>query len=146
MAYRAISSELLISAEASLIFDILADPSRHAAIDGSNTVRGHVGEQTRLALGSTFAMKMRYGIPYRIKSRVYEFEEGRLIAWGHLGGHRWRYELESTGEQTLVTETFDWSTSRLPIAIHILGYPRRHRRNMEQTLRQLAGLVESTSE
>jgi hypothetical protein len=142
MAYRVVSCERLILAEASLIFDILADPSRHAAIDGSGTVQGHVGKQGRLALGSTFAMKMRFGIPYQIKSRVYEFEEGRLIAWGHLGGHRWRYELKTEGEHTLVTETFDWSTSRLPIAIQILGYPRRHRSNIEQSLERLAELAE----
>jgi hypothetical protein len=146
MAYRVVSCERLILAEASLIFDILADPSRHAAIDGSGTVQGHVGKQRRLALGSTFAMKMRFGIPYQIKSRVYEFEEGRLIAWGHLGGHRWRYELKTEGEHTLVTETFDWSTSRLPIAIQILGYPRRHRSNIEQTLERLAELAESIAE
>ena len=146
MAYRAVSCERLIPAEASLIFDILADPSKHAAIDGSGTVQGHVGKQGRLALGSTFAMKMRFGIPYRVKNRVYEFGEGHLIAWGNLAGHRWRYELKVEGEQTLVTETFDWSTSRLPIAIQILGYPRRHRSNMEQTLDRLAELAESTSE
>lgn len=145
MARRVVSCERLISSEASVIFEILADPSRHAAIDGSGTVQGHVGEQRRLVLGSTFVMKMRFGVPYRIKSRVYEFEEGRLIAWGHWGGHRWRYELEEVGDRTRVIETFDWSTSRLPIAIQILGYPRRHRRNMEQTLQRLAKLVESAN-
>ena len=146
MAFRAVSCERFVSAETSVIFDILADPSRHAAIDGSGTVQGHIGTQGRLALGSTFAMKMRFGIPYRVKNRVYEFDEGRLIAWANLAGHRWRYELKVEGEQTLVTETFDWSTSRLPIAIQILGYPRRHRSNMEQTLDRLAELAESTSE
>ena len=146
MAFRAVSCERFVSAEAAVIFDILADPSRHAAIDGSGTVQGHIGTQGRLALGSTFAMKMRFGIPYRGKNRVYEFDEGRLIAWANLAGHRWRYELKVEGEQTLVTETFDWSTSRLPIAIQILGYPRRHRSNMEQTLDRLAELAESTSE
>ena len=102
MARRVVSCERLISSEASAIFEILADPSRHAAIDGSGTVQGHVGEQRRLVLGSTFVMKMRFGVPYRIKSRVYEFEEARLIAWGHWGGHRWRYELEEVGERTRV--------------------------------------------
>ena len=144
MTCRSISRERLISCEAPMIFEVLVDPSKHAAIDGSGTVRGHVGEQSRLALGSTFIMKMRFGIPYRIKSRVYEFEEGRLIAWGHFGGHRWRYQLEPAGERTRVTETFDWSTSRLPLAIQMLGYPRRHGANMDQTLQRLAELVEST--
>ena len=48
MAYRAVSCERLIPAKASLIFDILADPSKHAAIDGSGTVQGHVGLAVRL--------------------------------------------------------------------------------------------------
>ncbi len=142
MSRRIISCERLISASPSIIFDVLADPSQHAAIDGSGTVQGHVGKQSRLSLGSTFAMKMRLGMPYRMKSRVLEFEEGRLIAWGHFGGHIWRYELSEVGEQTLVTETFDWSTSRLPILIQLLRYPRRHMKNMESTLMRLAGLVE----
>ncbi|HJL98394.1 MAG: dimethyladenosine transferase [Acidimicrobiales bacterium] len=146
MSPRVTSRERLMSAPASVIFDVLADPAQHAAIDGSGTVQGHVGKQSRLSLGSTFAMKMRFGIPYRIKSRVLEFEESRLIAWGHLGGHIWRYELEEVGDQTLVTETFDWSTSRLPLVIEILGYPRRHNKNMERTLLRLAGLVELTTE
>ena len=146
MSSRVTSRERLISAPASVIFDVLADPSQHAAIDGSGTVQGHVGQQSRLSLGSTFAMKMRFGIPYRIKSRVLEFEENRLIAWGHLGGHIWRYELEEIGEQTLVTETFDWSTARLPLLIEVVGYPRRHNKNMERTLWRLAGLVELTTE
>ena len=121
MARRSVSCERLISAEASVIFDVLVDPSQHAAIDGSDTVQGHLGQQGRLSLGSTFAMRMRLWLPYRIKSRVLEFEENRLIAWGHFGGHRWRYELRPVDEKTLVTETFDWSTSRLPLVIQAVG-------------------------
>ena len=144
MARRSVSCERLISAEASVIFDVLADPSQHAAIDGSDTVQGHLGQQGRLSLGSTFAMRMRLWLPYRIKSRVLEFEENRLIAWGHFGGHRWRYELRPVDENTLVTETFDWSTSRLPLVIESVGYQRRHLKNMERTLFRLAGLVETS--
>ena len=144
MARHSVSCERLISAEASVIFDVLADPSQHAAIDGSDTVQGHLGQQGRLSLGSTFAMRMRLWLPYRIKSRVLEFEENQLIAWGHFGGHRWRYELRPVDEKTLVTETFDWSTSRLPLVIEAVGYPRRHLKNMERTLFRLAGLVETS--
>ena len=143
MTRRTLSLERLVSAGPSEIFDILADPSQHAAIDGSSTVRGHIGQQDRLALGSTFAMKMRLGLPYRIKNRVLEFEENRLIAWGHLGGHRWRFELQASGSQTLVRETFDWSTSRWPFMIELARYPRRHKKNIEATLERLASLVES---
>ena len=146
MSRRKISCERLISASPATIFDVLADPSQHSAIDGSKSVQGHVGQQARLSLGSTFAMKMRIGVPYHIKNRVLEFEENRLIAWGHFGGHIWRYELTQIAEKTLVTETFDWSTSRLPILIQIFRYPQRHTKNMQTTLMRLAGLVEPAPE
>jgi len=146
MSRRIVTCERLISADPSVIFDVLADPSQHAAIDGSGTVQGHIGKQSRLSLGSTFAMEMRLGVPYRMKSRVLEFEEGRLIAWGHFGGHIWRYELTQVDEQTLVTESFDWSKSRVPFLIKLMAYPRRHLKNMESTLMRLAALVELTSE
>ena len=39
-------------------------------------------------------MDMKKGAPYKIKNKVVEFEPDRLIAWRHVGLHRWRYELE----------------------------------------------------
>ena len=52
------------------------------------------------------------GVPYLTKNTVVEYDEDRLIAWRHLGKHRWRYELEPVEGGTKVTETFDWSTAR----------------------------------
>ena len=71
-----------------------------------------------------------------------EFEEGRLIAWAHLGKHRWRYRLEPVDGGTQVTEEFDWSTSAAPKFIELAGYPKKHPANMERTLERLAGVVE----
>ncbi len=69
-------------------------------------------------------MRMRMGVPYVISSTVVEYEPDRVIAWRHIGHHRWRYELEPTdGGGTKVTETFDWSTSRSPKVIEMIGYP-----------------------
>ncbi|HCB34333.1 MAG TPA: hypothetical protein DEP69_04015 [Acidimicrobiaceae bacterium] len=97
-------------------------------------------------------MKMRFKLPYRTRNRVLEFDENRLIAWGHFGRHRWRYELEpviggagsdgGAAVSTLVRETFDWSTSRLPWAIELVGFPKRNAAAMRKTLERLAGLVE----
>ena len=143
MGAQQVSVERLIGAPAEKIFDLLADPAGHALIDGSGTVRGHRGEQTRLALGSTFGMNMRVGVPYRMKNRVMEFEENRLIAWCHFFGHRWRYELEEVEGGTLVRETFDWSTARIPAVISLAGYPKRHPDAMAATLAKIAELVES---
>lgn len=143
MAERVVSVSRVIAATAEAIFDVLADPARHGAIDGSGMVQDVRGESRRLELGSTFGMDMKLGpLPYRISNEVVEFEEDRLIAWSHFGGHRWRYELEPVVGGTKVTESFDWSTARIPQAIELMGYPQRHPANMEATLDRLAALVE----
>ena len=80
-------------------------------------------------------MNMRRGLPYRMTSRVVEFDEDRVIAWCHLGGHRWRWELEPTGDgQTKVTETFDGTTSRVPFVLRVLGYPKGHVSNLASSV------------
>ena len=148
MAEKMVSVSRVIKASPEVIFDVLADPAKHAEIDGSGMVQQVRGEGTRLELGSKFGMDMKAGpIPYRVSSTVVEFEENRLIAWAHFGKHRWRYELTPTevdGEPaTEVTETFDWSTSLFPKGIELAGYPKKHPVNMEATLERLAGLVEA---
>lgn len=98
---------------------------------------------TRLTLGSTFSVRVRVGMSYVTKNRVLEFEEGRLIAWAHWGGQRWRYELEPQGDSdTLVRETVDWSTSRSPLFVELMGFPKRYGSSMTATLERLAAIVE----
>ncbi len=147
MADRVVSVSRVIHAPADDIFAVLVDPTRHGEIDGSGMVQRVRGGGERLRLGSTFDMDMRFGpLPYRMSNEVVEFEEGRRIAWQHVGRHRWRYALEPVetddGPATEVTESFDWSTSRVPWVIELAGYPRRHPANMTATLERLAALVE----
>lgn len=142
-----VSVERTVSATAEAIFEVLRDPTRHSEFDGSGSVVAATGEQTRLGLGSTFGIRMRMGVPYRIRNRVIELEENRLIAWAHFPGHRWRYELEpiSTSPDdpsTLVRETFDWSTAKFGWVLELMGFPRRHRPAMAVSLVRLARLVE----
>ncbi len=111
--------ERVIPASADRIFAILADPARHSEIDGSGTVRGVKTPAQQLALGSTFGMSMKLGVPYSMVSTVIEFEPDRRIAWqtrppgripGKLAGGRiWRYELEPTPGGTRVRESWDIS-------------------------------------
>ena len=69
---------------------------------------GHAARPEVLGPESRFGMKMSRGVPYRMTSKVVEFDENRVIAWCHFGGHRWRWELEPDGGgATKVTETFD---------------------------------------
>lgn len=143
MAERAVTVERVIAAPARAIFDLIADPAMHPVLDGSGSVRrARRGNPARLSLGAKFGMDMRLGIPYRIRNTVVEFEEGRLIAWRHMGGHRWRYELEPTDGGTKVTETFDYSTALSPRGVERLGFPERNRKGMEATLERLAARVE----
>lgn len=141
MGDRQVSVSRVIAAPPEAIFAVVADASRHADFDGSGTVKGAVGEPEPLTLGSSFGMSMKMGVPYRIKNVVVEYEQDRLIAWRHLGRHRWRYELEPVDGGTKVTETFDWSTAVVPKAIELMGYPEKHPKDMEKTLERLDALV-----
>lgn len=148
MSEQMVSVSRVIEASPEAIFDVLADPARHADIDGSGTVQKVRRDGTRLALGAKFGMDMKMGpVPYKISSTVVEFEENERIAWAHFGKHRWRYELEATEVDgvpaTNVTETFDWSTARIPKAIELAGYPKKHPVSMEATLVRLAALFEA---
>ncbi len=99
-----VTVEKVIPAPADAIFALLADPARHPDIDGSGAVKqAKADAPQRLALGSTFGMSMRLGIPYSMVNTVIEFEDNRRIAWqarppGFVGrfsaGRIWRYELE----------------------------------------------------
>ncbi len=134
-----------INASPETIFDLLADPSKHALFDGSDMVQS--GTSERLRLGSKFGMNMKFKfLPYKIGNTVVEFEENQRIAWAHMGKHRWRYELEAMDDgSTLVTETFDWSTAIAPPAIVAAGYPKRNLEAIEKTLERLAEHVEQES-
>ena len=93
-------------------------------------------------MGDKFSMDMKRGVPYRIANTVVEFEENRRIAWAHFGKHRWRYELTPKDGGTEVTETFDWSTSKMAKVIELLGFPVKHPPAMVKTLERLAAHVE----
>lgn len=134
---RSVSRSAVVAAPPQEVFALLADPRRHAEIDGSGTVRSALAGPERLAPGATFGMRMRLGVPYVIRNEVVEFEEGRRIAWRHLGHHVWRYELEPVDGGTRVTETFDWAPARSPKVLELLGIPARNARSIEATLARL---------
>ena len=144
MVARRTSASKEMAAPPEKIFDLLANPAKHALFDGSGMVNKASELDQQLKLGSKFSMSMTFKfLPYRIGNTVVEFDENRLIAWQHFGKHRWRYELEPSSTGTLVTETFDWSTAIVPKAIELAGYPKAHLGNIERTLDRLTDLVES---
>ncbi|MBD8868161.1 SRPBCC family protein [Nocardioides donggukensis] len=146
MTDHTVSSRAAIAAPPEVVFAILADPRQHARIDGSGSVQEIVSGPDRLERGAEFGVDMKmFGMPYKIRNRVVEFEEGRLIAWRHFGGHRWRYQLEPTDDGgTQVTETFDYSRYNRfwRLGITLAGFPERNRRGIEQTLVRLARAAE----
>lgn len=135
---KVVSRSTVVPASAAAIFDVLADARRHREFDGSGTVReAFVDAPERLALGSKFGMKMRIVVPYSMTNTVVEFEEGRRIAWRHVGGHVWRYVLEPVEGGTRVTEEFDWSTNRAPLMLKVMNAQKNNAAAIEKTLGRL---------
>jgi Polyketide cyclase / dehydrase and lipid transport len=139
--HRKVSRAAEVHAPASELFDMVANPHRHRELDGSGTVTDTVGGPRRLAQGARFSVQMmQYGVPYRITSRVTDFDDGHVVEWRHPLGHRWRWELTpSSGDSTRETETFDYSQAG-PLharALELLGYPQRNAAGIEATLRKL---------
>ena len=138
---RKVSRAVVVDAPAAELFDLVADPHRHGDIDGSGTVKDTVTGPARLAQGEKFSVKMRqYGFPYKITSRVTEFDEGRVVEWSHPMGHRWRWEFTSESpNSTRVTETFDYSeiSSAKAKGLELFGAPKHNAAGIEATLTKL---------
>lgn len=111
---RIVNAHREITAPATLIFELIADPAQQPRWDGNdNLARADAGQRVHAA-GEVFVMTNR-GDRVR-ENHVVEFEEGRRIAWmpAEPGtapiGQLWRWELEEVGpDRTLVTHTYDWS-------------------------------------
>jgi uncharacterized protein YndB with AHSA1/START domain len=142
--------ERVIPAPPERIFDLIADPSRHHDIDGSGTVREAKDTPSRVALGDTFGMSMKMGIPYSMVNTVIEYEENRRLAWQTrppgwmarmFAGRIWRYELEPVEGGTLVRESWDLSEEK---GKGLVWRGRdKTRANMEATLARIEQLVTS---
>jgi uncharacterized protein YndB with AHSA1/START domain len=147
-----LSVERMIRASPEVIFDVLADPSKHALIDGSEMLQGApAGTSERLTLGTTFGMSMKMGVRYSTVSTVVEFEENRLIGWQtgpkgklerYVAGRIWRYVLEPRDGGTLVTESWDITTDHQRSLLKLGDiWSGKTRRDMELTLARLDSLV-----
>ena len=141
---KIVSVTVTVNATPQQIFDLLADPSKHGEIDGSGSIQNaQSSAPERLAMGAKFGMDMKIGVSYKITNEVVEFDEPHRIAWRHFGGHVWRYILEPTDGGTLVTEQFDWNTSRSQLLMRVMNYPAKNRASIEKTLERLAKRFEA---
>jgi len=141
---KVIQASRLVKATPQQIFDLLADPRKHSLIDGSGSVQNaRVNAPERLSLGAKFSMDMKIGLPYRITNEVVEFDEPKQIGWRHMGGHIWRYVLEPANGGTMVTEQFDWTHSKSPIVLKLMGAFDKNEKAIAATLERLAAHYES---
>ena len=76
-----VSVSRLIGAPAAKIFQVLADPANHPALDGSGMLREAPGQPVPSRLGDTFMMAMY--LPelgnYLMLNRITDFEQDRRI-------------------------------------------------------------------
>lgn len=145
MGDKSRSASTTIAAPPATVFAILADPRQHPRIDGSGNVKGSISGPDKLELGSEFGMDMKQGAAYKIKNKVVEFEQDRVIAWRHMNPHVWRYELTPSADGgTTVTETWDLSKCNPVVrAVLAVTFGSKTQKAIEGTLVKLKAAAES---
>ena len=155
MADDSVSATTVINAPAKAIFAVLADPAKHAAIDGTGWVRESLDSTPLTAAGQIFRMSMYHPNhpdgTYQMANKVQVFDPPSTISWepgneaddGILSfpGWTWRYDLSAAGpSKTTVTLTYDWSAVPDAIRQHI-GFPPFPPEHLDNSLAHLAELV-----
>ena len=146
-----------INAPVEVVFDVLADPSTHEAIDGTGWVRESLDGKRVTEAGQIFRMAMYHDNhpdkDYEMANRVEVFDPPRAIAWQpgqgdddaslQFGGWVWRYDLEQAGpSRTEVALTYDWSAVPREIRAH-RGFPPFDVSHLDNSLKHLAELAEA---
>ena len=155
MADDNMSASTVIDTSADVIFGVLADPTMHAAMDGTGRVCEALDGEPLPAAGQVFRVAMYHeNHPdggYQMTNRVQAFDPPRVIAWepGHrtsdgsigFGGWFWRYDLTPAGAfMTSVILTYDWSAVPHSLREHI-GFPPFPPNHLGDSLGHLAELA-----
>ena len=145
-----------INAPVQTVFDVLADPSTHSAIDGTGWVREPLDGKHLTETGQIFRMAMYHDNHpdknYEMANRVEVLDPPRAIGWQpglgdddanlEFGGWFWRYDLRPVGPaQTEVTLSYDWSRVPPNLREHI-QFPPFDRQHLDNSLKHLAELTE----
>ena len=145
-----------IEADPEAVFAVLADPSAHADIDGTGSVRESRDGDRITAAGQVFRMAMYHpnhpDRDYKMANLVEVFDD-RAPSGGSpgtespetgelsFGGWTWRYDLEATGpSRTTVTLTYDWSAVG-PEVREYLQFPPFGQDHLDNSLQHLSDLV-----
>ncbi|BBY49729.1 activator of HSP90 ATPase [Mycolicibacterium arabiense] len=145
----------IVNAPVQAVFEVLAEPANHAAIDGTGWVRESLDGKPLQEKDQIFRIAMYHdNLPeghYEMANRVFAFEPSTTIAWepgqegpdGEIkyGGWTWRYDLEPVGDGTQVTMTYDWSGVPSETREHI-EFPPFAVSHVENSLANLAKLAE----
>ncbi|MEU9481855.1 polyketide cyclase [Streptomyces sp. NPDC048191] len=151
-----VSATLTVAAPVARVFAVLADPTTHAAIDGTGWVQESVDRAPLTEVGQIFRMDMYHaGHPnrdYQVANQVQVFDPPRAIGWLtgtekddgrlELGGWIWRYDLTPLGpSETEVTLTYDWSAVPRFIRDRGIRFPPFGPEHLSNSLHHLAGLA-----
>jgi uncharacterized protein YndB with AHSA1/START domain len=146
-----------IEAPVETVFDVLADPTTHQAIDGTGWVRESLDRKRLTDVGQVFRMAMYHrnygGMHYEMANRVEVFDAPHAIAWQpgqgdddadlDFGGWIWRYDLEPIGPgRTAVALTYDWSQVPTSTREHI-NFPPFDRQHLDNSLKNLTELAQA---
>jgi uncharacterized protein YndB with AHSA1/START domain len=147
---------IIIPAPAETVFDVLADPTTHPAIDGTGWLREALDSAPVTGAGQTFRVAMYHdGHPaknYEMVNKVVVYDRPHAIAWepgqdlagdGDLsfGGWIWRYDIRSVGSsEAHVTLTYDWSAVAPDLREHI-QFPPFDPAHLENSLKHLSDLA-----
>jgi uncharacterized protein YndB with AHSA1/START domain len=156
MTNETMIATITIPAAAETVFDVLADPTTHPAIDGTGWLTEAVDPARLTDAGQIFRVAMYHdGHPnknYEMANKVLVCERPHAIAWepgqdaagdGNLsfGGWTWRYDIGSVGpSESHVTLTYDWSAVSPDLREHI-QFPPFESTHLENSLQHLCDLA-----
>ncbi|HEY1841850.1 MAG TPA: polyketide cyclase [Mycobacterium sp.] len=156
MTNDTIIATITIPASAEAVFDVLADPTTHAAIDGTGWVRESLDGESVMDSGQIFRIAMYHdnhpAKNYEMANKVVVFDRPHAIAWepgqdaagdGNLsfGGWIWRYDIREVGSSEAdVTLTYDWSAVAPEFREHI-QFPPFDPTHLENSLKHLSDLA-----
>lgn len=150
-----VSAARVVDRPAQAVFAVLAEPARHADIDGTGWVVAAVDGERLTAAGQVFRVRMFHpNHPdghYEMHNEVLAFDPPYAISWrpGYVGeggdlefgGWVWRYDLVPRGDDACeVTLTYDWSAVGPGPREH-LSFPPFPDHHLADSLAHLAGLA-----
>ena len=150
---KSITVQRTIDAPASEIFDVLSNPKRHVALDGSGFVRSDEKAERIQHVGDVFRMNMagdHMGGEYQTDNTVSGYSHNALLAWKTAPadtdppGWEWLWQLEPTGPgSTQVSLTYDWSAVTDQAILSKVSFPLVSKDQLEDSLGHLAETVSS---